>query len=63
MHIEHYFLLLSWVGYDKHLTAIRHAEVRDFDVLQHTAQFDLLLTPIKLTGIAWQEEPLARAAA
>ena len=56
MRIKHHFLLLSWVGYDKHLAAISHAEVRDFNALQYAAQFDLFLAPVKLTGIAWLED-------
>ena len=52
MRIEHHFLRLAGISGQKHLTAVRQAEMRQLDGLGYPAQHDMLVAPVELTGIA-----------
>jgi hypothetical protein len=52
MRVEYHLLGLSGVGHDEHLAAECQPEMRDLDRLHDASEFDVLMAPVELTGLA-----------
>ena len=50
--IQNHFLSFARIGHHKHLPAVGKTEMRDLYRLNHTAEFNLLLAPVKLADLA-----------
>ncbi len=50
--LQYHLLRLSQIGDDENLPTVGQSEMRDLDGLQHATQFDLLVAPVELAGIA-----------